>query len=235
MTHAEMRAALANAPRGAIIRSVLAAVLLHVGPNGEPCSASIKTIALEAGVDVRTAKKALRDLTPTWITRTDRTGYTTLFAPTPICPPSTDAPPQERTQDPTVPPEVKYGASNDAHRDDHLLTLDSGTQPSEGPARAPARARQAPPNADLFEALVLGAGWTLAGLTKSQRGMTARHAKELAAVDATPEQIAAFCEAWARRLGNRPAPPTVSKHWNPEESNVVHLSAVDRWKAHRAG
>lgn len=96
MRHVEIRERLELAPRRPTARAVLAAVLLHIGLNGEPCRASVATIARIAGVNVRNAQRALGELVPDHLRREDRPGKCTLWsAPTPVgtdTPVSTDTP-----------------------------------------------------------------------------------------------------------------------------------------------
>lgn len=80
-----MRAVLEAAPAGAANRAVLMAVMLHVGSNGEPCTASVKTLADLAGVSLRHARRALAELVPDYLDREDVPGAGTRLTPrTPV-------------------------------------------------------------------------------------------------------------------------------------------------------
>lgn len=240
VTHAEMRAALRAAPNGSHVRAVLAAVLLHIGNQGEPCCASVNTIATLAGVDRRSAQRVLNQLVPSVLLRSDTPGKSSCWTltldtsdprhqrletpasrDTSVYPPWTPASTKEENLEPTA-----------LRVEREPLTLLPAPQKKAKsprvPAPASAPARKAPPNALIFEALVSAAGWNLDTLTKTQRGQTARYAKELADVGATPDLVREQAEILELAWQQKPSPGTVAKHWGTQPK-TSRQSAAGRW------
>jgi hypothetical protein len=85
-----------------------------------------------------------------------------------------------------------------------VLTL---VQPTAAP-------RLTPTNAALFVAVAEACGWDTHRLTESARGQLNRAAKELAHIDATPDEIRAKGAAYRIQYPGMPlTPPALTKHW----------------------
>lgn len=92
-------------------------------------------------------------------------------------------------------------------------------EPVEAVETLPARRRD-----DVFEAVAevcFGADWQNA-LTPTARGPLNRAVKELKAVGASPDDVAARAEAYVRWLGQRPTPMALVKHW-PRLGDPIQL------------
>lgn len=239
VNHSEMRAVLREAPRGSAVRAVLSAVLLHVGRNGEPCTASIQTLADEAGVNIKTAKRALRDLVPTWLNRVDTPGKVSKFSPAtppyhgvgskvgrPTLGPALPLAPEGVEPLPTARGVEEEKLFSTAPQ--HLRKASRRRVPAPPREPAPASARAEPPNAKLFEALILASGWDIKNLTATQRARTGSAAKQLAEIGATPESISVQADVLELSWGQKPAPWTVVAHWGTTIKS--RTTAAGRWE-----
>lgn len=217
---------------------MLAAVMLHVGSDGSPCTASIKTLACLSGMNDRNARKLVkRMLDDGVLTGAARQGARHHLTVPSVAgdlgrtgPRSQQAQVAEGTQPRSqTTPEVKEGQTPPVSRGQLGIVGLEG--PSEARAQTPPResARKGPPNPELFSALVAAAGWTTATMTPSQKSRTGKAAKGLASVGATADAVASQALAMEAAWGSPPAPWTVEANWNRTINGRPRRSAPSDW------
>lgn len=226
MTREEMRRLLRELPIARVESSVLRVLMDHMGAEYEPCTCSVSTICREAGYRERAVQGAVKRLVAKRIIDViEVPGRPSQYHLAPdsdlakiIATPARDAPPQKtrpaRRADEGVEPEGRTTSALEVENHGSLF-LEPETPSAPARERTPAspRAKRMPPNAELFEALIIGAGWDITKLTGMQRSRTGQAAKQLAEIGATADEVREQAEILDLAWQGKPAPWTVAAHW----------------------